>query len=52
MDMMTIVCIILRETRREEMTSEEQGRIITRHEMQCRELKEIREVSVIGGLVC
>ena len=52
MDMMKIVCIILRETRGEEMTSEEQGTIIARHEMQCLELKENRVVNIIGGWIC
>ncbi len=32
------------------MTSEELGKIIARHEMQCVELTENRDV--IGGLVC
>ena len=34
------------------MTSEEIGKIIARHEMQCLELKENRVVNIIGGLIC
>ena len=34
------------------MAEDELEKIVARHEMQCLELKENREVSVIGGLVC
>ena len=34
------------------MAEDELEKIVSRHEMQYLELKENREVSVIGGLVC
>ena len=34
------------------MAADELEKIVARHEMQCLELKENREVNAIGGLIC